>query len=430
MKLRKGKSNQGGVLVVTIVICSLVGMMLAAYLSMVSGQHSFTQRSQVWNNAIPMCEAGVEEAMAHINHSLTETNRFDVNGWVLDSGHYKKVRPLNGGECQMDIDSGNPPIITVRGILKEPIGNGNVTRVVQVRTKMNQRFPAAVLARGGIALNGSGKIDSFNSTNNLESTLGQYDPLKATANAIVGTTLRIPNAITVGTMTLYGSGATGPGGTMTVANSGSVGDKNWVESVAGKGLIQPGHHINDANFFIPAANMPTDFSPINLPSGVNVMGTNYTYAAVGDGDYRVTGNLLMNNTGRMLIKGWVRLLVMGFTDIKGLVILAPDSYVEWYCMGKCDIQGGGVINAGGYAKNFSIIALGNAPVSYGGQAKLIGTFYCPLSAVTLQGTTDAIGAFTCDSFNLGGAMGIHFDEALKGNPKVRYLASSWIEKNP
>src|SRR5687767_7193362 len=113
MKLRKGKSNQGGVLVVTIVICSLVGMMLAAYLSMVSGQHSFTQRSQVWNNAIPMCEAGVEEAMAHINHINTLSNKFDINGWVLVSGHYKKERPLNGGICRMDIDSGMPPIITV-----------------------------------------------------------------------------------------------------------------------------------------------------------------------------------------------------------------------------------------------------------------------------------------------------------------------------
>ena len=64
MKLRKGKSTEGGVLVVTIVICALVGLMLSAYLSMVSSQHSFTQRSQVWNNVIPMCEAGIEEAMA------------------------------------------------------------------------------------------------------------------------------------------------------------------------------------------------------------------------------------------------------------------------------------------------------------------------------------------------------------------------------
>jgi hypothetical protein len=135
MKLLKGKSNQGGVLVVTIVICALVGLMLSAYLSMVSSQHTFTQRSQVWNNAIPMCEAGIEEAMAHINHNSTLSNNFAINGWRRDGVLYKKERYINGGECRMEIDNGLPPIITVRGSLKEPIGDGTVTRVVKVRTK-------------------------------------------------------------------------------------------------------------------------------------------------------------------------------------------------------------------------------------------------------------------------------------------------------
>src|SRR4030095_2982068 len=101
---------------------------------------------------------------------------------------YKKELYLNGGEARMDIDNGLPPIITVRGTLKEPVGHGTVTRVVKVRTKMNQRFPAAILAKGTVALNGAGRIDSFNSTNNAESNLGQYDPTKATDHALVGTT--------------------------------------------------------------------------------------------------------------------------------------------------------------------------------------------------------------------------------------------------
>ena len=74
MKLRRGNSDQGGVLVITIVICALVGLMLSAYLSMVSSQHNFTQHSQIWNNVIPMCESGVEEAMSHINHINTSLN--------------------------------------------------------------------------------------------------------------------------------------------------------------------------------------------------------------------------------------------------------------------------------------------------------------------------------------------------------------------
>src|SRR5688572_28393861 len=122
MKLRRTRSNDGGMLVITIVICSLVGMMLAAYMSTVSSQYSFTHRSQIWNNAIPMCEAGVEEAMAHFNHIGTGTN-FAINNWIRDGNRFLMERDLNGGEYRMEIDNGMPPIITVRGSLKEPIGN-------------------------------------------------------------------------------------------------------------------------------------------------------------------------------------------------------------------------------------------------------------------------------------------------------------------
>jgi hypothetical protein len=301
---------------------------------------------------------------------------------------------------------------------------------------MNQRFPAAILARGTINLNGAGRVDSFNSTNMAESLNGQYDITRATDHALVGTTLRTPMAIAVGTMSVYGSAATGPGGTVTVANSGSVGSRPWVESVIGKGAVEPGHHINDANYYIPPANLPTDFAPVALPMNVMfppvVGGTNYNYAILADGDYRQIGNVSIGSGQKMLIAGVCRIHVTGqFTvSSSGYVLMNTNAYVEFYCSGRVDIQGQGFINLNGYAKNFSIISLTSQPVSYGGQARLIGTFYAPLSTVTLFGTTDAIGAFTCNNFSLGGTMGIHFDEALKGEPKIRFIASSWQEMKP
>src|SRR5688572_13477736 len=238
MKLRKGHANQGGVLVVTIVICALVGLMLTAYLGMVSSQHSFTQRSQVWNNAIPMCEAGIEEAMAHINH-INTTSNFAINGWRLDGGRYRKERYLNRGECRMDIDNNMPPIITVQGLLKEPIGDRNVSRWVRVQTKINYRFPNGILARGTVNLAGSGKIDSYNSTNALESTDGKYDPAKATDRATVATVARTNGAINVGNMSIHGSVGTGPGGTVILSPNGDVGSTPF--NNANSGLIEPGH---------------------------------------------------------------------------------------------------------------------------------------------------------------------------------------------
>jgi len=436
MKLQKGKSNEGGVLVVTIVICALVGLMLSAYLSMVSSQHSFTQRSQVWNNTIPMCEAGVEEAMAHINHINTPSNNFAINGWVRVSstGHFIKERNINGGKCQMDIDNGYPPIITVRGSLKEPIGNGDVTRVVKVRTKMNQRFPAAILAKGSITLSGSGLVDSFNSTNALESTGGLYDPAKATDHALVATTLRTVNCLSVGNSTVFGSAATGPGGTVRINPSGNVGDTPYCNNPIFNGTIQPGHLFDDANYFIPSANLPSDFGSWNTvnPAIVPLIGgTNYKYAILSDGDYQMP-SISVGIGERMLVAAKARLHVLGSTTVQnsGYILLGPGASIEWYARGPVSIGGGACINVSGEAINFSIVALTSAPVNYGGNASLIGTIYAPLSSVSLNGTTDAYGAITCNNFSLVGTMSIHFDEALKGNPKVRFLASSWQELKP
>jgi len=279
----------------------------------------------------------------------------------------------------------------------------------------------AIVARGGVILSGSGRIDSFNSTNDLESTLGQYDPAKATDRALVGTNLRTPNAIDVGHMAVYGYAATGPGGTVRVAPAGSLGSKAWVESVMGKGLVEPGHHIDDANFYIPLAYLPVNFAPLPIPLYPTAGGTNYNYTVLTDGDYSHIGSLTLGTGQKMLIAARCRIMVTGTTTVEssGYMLMGTNASVEFYCMGRVDIQGQGVINLTGYARNFSIYALTSQPVSYGGPSKLIGTIYAPLSSVTLSGVADAIGAIVCNNFRMIGTMGLHFDESLKRLGPVR-----------
>jgi choice-of-anchor A domain-containing protein len=100
-----------------------------------------------------------------------------------------------------------------------------------------------------------------------------------------------------------------------------------------------------------------------------------------------------------------------------------------YVGGTCSIGGGGVMNTPGFAKNFSLYGLPSCTqLSYNGNAQFIGTIYAPQAAVSLGGTTDAMGAFVVNSMALNGSLGIHYDEALRGNPKEgRYLVASWQE---
>src|SRR5687767_12495291 len=120
MKIRRQNSETGGMLVITLIICGLVGVMLIAYLSMVSSQHRFSQRSQVWNNCMPLAEAGVEEALAHINYIGTQ-DKFATNGWTFSGGFYRKERSLNGGTTRMLVNTTMPPVITVTSILSAPV---------------------------------------------------------------------------------------------------------------------------------------------------------------------------------------------------------------------------------------------------------------------------------------------------------------------
>ena len=417
----------GSVLVITVVFCALVGAILVAYLSMVTSQHKFSHRSQVWNDCIPLCEAGIEEAMAHLNYEGTREN-FAINGWGLSHGAYRKQRTLNGGQLEMAISTDNPPIITVRGRLQAPLQSNYISRVVQAQTKINKRFAFGVLARGKVTLSGiAARVDSFNSTNASQSTGGQYDPLKATDHAIVATTSKTTGDFNIGNVSIYGRVATGPGATVSVGANGNVGSTAWNNNPLYNGQIQPGYSTDDANVYIPDANVPSPFAPMT-PGPGTVDGTNYTYV-LGEGDYRIS-SLSLGASDKILITGKARLLVDGATSVTGqaYIHVGNNASVEWYAGGSVTLSGGGVINSPGFAKNFSVIGLKTCnSVSYTGGSKFIGTIYAPYAAVKLTGNNDSIGAIVGASVDVSGGMSLHYDESLQAGPASRYLISFWKE---
>src|SRR4051812_25129816 len=86
----QSRTAQSGFTYATVVVTMIVvGTMLAAYLKMVAVQNQSTVRSQAWNRTVPVLEAGVEEALAHLNHNASPdpagvftTTGLGTDGWT------------------------------------------------------------------------------------------------------------------------------------------------------------------------------------------------------------------------------------------------------------------------------------------------------------------------------------------------------------
>ena len=420
-------SERGGILVTAIIFCALVGLVLVAYLSMLRSQHKFTFRSQVWNDCVPLCEAGIEEALAHVNYSGTIGTNFGLNGWLYSANAYRKELSLNGGTVKVAISNDMPPTIFVNGSLKAPLSSANLTRVIRVGTRLNQRFAYAVLSRGNITCNSSGaRVDSYDSSNPLKSTLGQYDPLKAGDQATLATTAKMPNSIDIGNLKLYGYAGTGPGGTVGI-NNGNVGSTLFNNNPLNSGKIEGGHSANDVNVYIPDPTLPTMFASGTAPAGGVIGGTNYAYILPA-GDWTLS-SLNLGTGQRMIVTGNARLLVNGSTSINGSadIDVAPGGNLEFYTTGNADIKGN--VNNPGAPKDFNMIGLkGCTSISYSGGASYVGTVNAPQADVIITGGSALYGAIIAKTAKVGGGLSFHYDEALKGNPReARFLVTSYQE---
>src|SRR5437660_12829358 len=89
--------KQGSAYMTVIITAIVVVSMLVAYLKMITVQNQFSMRSQAWNRTVPVLEAGVEEALAHMNKNASPLfgglNGFNMtaDGWTAtaDGGWYK-----------------------------------------------------------------------------------------------------------------------------------------------------------------------------------------------------------------------------------------------------------------------------------------------------------------------------------------------------
>jgi hypothetical protein len=87
--------EHANVLMVTLVIAGIIGLVLASYLTLVRSQYTSVVRSQSWNASVALMEAGVEEAMTHLNQN--GITNLHSNGWTLSGTRYRIELTLGAG---------------------------------------------------------------------------------------------------------------------------------------------------------------------------------------------------------------------------------------------------------------------------------------------------------------------------------------------
>jgi hypothetical protein len=432
-RLHRQHNDQGSVLLVTLGVTLVLGLSLASYLMLTRWQHVSVVRSQAWNTAMALAEAGIEEAMAQLNPSAlifgTNINR-SANGWTLqaDGMYHAPRRYLPGGYYDVAMTQDTFPVVYATGSVPIPALSATVSRTVKVTTTTGSIFRGAMVALDDIDLKGFNiTTDSFDSNSETYSTGGLYDSAKRKAGGDVASSegmINVQNAKIMGT--LY----TAPEGNFTIGAGGSVGSLGWV--LGGSAGVEPGHYKNDFNMDLPSVLPP--YQTAVLPDGDVIDGTNYTWI-LGYGNYMYAEPKGANfKTGDIiLVVGRARVYVTGDFIMQGgsSIIIAPGASLELYVGGANTTIS--TLNNAGNCSTFSYFGLpGNTSIDLSGNATFLGSIYAPNAGLVLSGgggnITDFQGACAVRGIGMNGHFNFHFDENLMRKGPVRgYQITSWTE---
>jgi len=437
--LKRPSTSQGSALVIALLTSALLGFMMASYLCMVNTQNLSVCRARAWNTALVVAEAGVEEAMAHLNNQGS-TNNLAVNSWVnLGGGNYGKTNFLGASYSAVTIKVSPAvtdacPVIVAAAYVPGPISTPALTRTVQIKTraKGGSGLPGAMIVSTTVDFKGFGiTTDSFNSTNSNYSSNGMYVASKAQDHGDVVTISSQTNVMNIGNGKIKGTAHTGAGGQAVVGSGGSVGDTAWVDG--GKSGAQAGHVLQDANYNFPDATLPNQpFWLTPIAGRYRINGVDYKYLLNNTYPWKLSkldGSVYFTGPN---VKLWVTDdIALGSKD---QIHLGANGSVDLYVSVPNAVVGGqGIINDTGVAKNFNYIGLpSNQSLTFSANAAFVGRIYAPEADFTLGGggknNYDFVGQSITRSAKMNGHYNFHYDEASNFSPAASgFTVVAWDE---
>lgn len=337
------KTNQSGMVLVTVVILAMLSSVLASGLFFAgNSQIARTRRQIKFEKAFHIAEAGIEHAKAELRNSydgfndelvgidnLTNTADDGVlsfgNSVSFGSGFYNvSVTDNNDSDASLFVDTDETVIVWSTGTYQ------NVQRVLEVAVCIpDPLYPpesvdgamALYGTNGEVVLQGAALVDGgdYNVPDNfLCSGSGCLGTIIATNPAVPGVFSSTTSSVVSGS-TINGNPPTDIGG------SGDYTEQDW------RDMVQE---------LIPLATITIDWGTI---SGNETIGTrDNPEIAVITADLVISGNA--DGAGIMIITEGVNLTILGTFHYEGIIILmgdgVDDAAIEFAAGGNATIFGG------------------------------------------------------------------------------------------
>ena len=427
---KSSRSEQGYFLVATLIFAMVVGVSLGSYLLLSTQEERMVVRSERWNAALAMAEAGVDEALAQMNASPSD---FAANGWGGGTLNYGPVtRTLVNGSYTVVISNDVNHTIYSTGSAAVPATAQEVSRTVRVTVTPEQVSPFSVGlgAVGNINMNGNSvATDSWDSQTNTLSSNGLYVPYLVSSNGDVASVQGIVN---IGNHTINGNLYLGATATYTSSTNQVTGQIYY-----------------DYNIQFPDAQLPTTDTifgtgnSISWQSPTVIRGTNVFGPAVGTNNYvPMNGYFIVSDSSPIYVPPGVTDVVQvatttfspssitigGGTTNSGTLIIFQDS-------GTATLGGnssGGAI--GNRPENFVYFGLpGVTSISLSGSSTFVGAIYAPSATMSLNGGGNANnleGSAIVGSVTMNGHYLFHYDLALAQmlfGANRGFIPTSWQE---
>lgn len=423
------RDQDGNVLALVMVSAALVGLVLAAYLTLSKTQHGFNTRTETWHSALPIAEAGVEEALTHLNDSVN-TNLAD-NGWTYSGGAYTKKRNMGGGFYGVRLTVSNlTATIISTGYLAAPItvassggafvaaagtpisGTNYITRTVRVVAQKSPLIVKAMLAKMDIDMGGNNcTVDSY------DSSKGDYGGSNIGDKGDVASNSDMKGAVSVGNAKIKGKLSVGPHATVDLGPNAVVGSLGW--HAGGSKGIQSGWLKKDMNAYIPDVTAPWTGGAWPLVVFGNTV--------VGDGNYEVWGNVNVGGSSKFHVNGDATIWVKGNLTINGEIKINSPARLVMYVDGNMTLHGDwNNKGAPGDMMLFGMPTCKKIDVWTGADFKAV--IYAPNADMELKGNAEFYGASVTKTVSMNGTTAYHYDEALGSSNYGRgFVVVSWEE---